>query len=155
MDLEQCFVAEIPKSYNEILIIKGYEGNKNYMYSNLGESSLDSLNSQTNYKDFYADHHTSSIYYKSENILKKCESNFKSDQVCELMICLEGDIGSKYSIAFTYNSKPFTLVKYISIFGPTILSLQKTINFYYSFDKTEDFVDIEMYSELGFMKMES
>jgi hypothetical protein len=89
-----------------------------YMYSLLGiDSDSDKTKTSLNQldgpdlKEKFADNHTTGIFYSETEIADQCKSYFANGQACDLNICLQGKIHSRYSIAFTFDEKPFILSK--------------------------------------------
>ena len=150
-DSEQCFLAEISPGVKDIQIVKGLTNSELYMYATLGGGQKVAL--ETRQK--IADHHTSAISYSSIEIESKCKSSFIVGQVCDQNLCLEGAKHSRYSISFTHDDKPFMLQQNEVFNGPLIVDSQKKQNFLYTIDKKDQFLDLEEYSAVGYIKMKA
>jgi hypothetical protein len=118
LDMEQCFIAEIFSGVKSLLVLKSLHNSNMYMYSFLGidsdsEKTKTSLNQLdgSDLKEKFADNHTTGIFYSETEIADQCKSYFANGQACDLNICLQGKIHSRYSIAFTFDEKPFILSK--------------------------------------------
>lgn len=77
-----------------------------------------------------------SFYFKNDQIKTNCEKYPANS--CFLIVKITGKLNNKFSLGYTYNDKPFKIVKENIIRGPNITKGNYRLNFIQHLDKNSD-----------------
>lgn len=77
-----------------------------------------------------------SFYFKNDQIKTNCEKYPANS--CFLILKITGKLNNKFSLGYTYNDKPFKIVKENIIRGPNITKGNYRLNFIQHLDKNSD-----------------
>jgi hypothetical protein len=77
-----------------------------------------------------------SLYFKNEQLKENCQKY--PEHSCFLIIKITGKLNNKFTLGYTYNDKPFKLVKESIIRGPFITKGSYRLNFIQHLEKNTD-----------------
>ena len=139
-EVKKCFVAEILPTHRSVLITKGgSEGTD--VYISLGNENHLPLGTNN---DFMIDLEQSGVQILKEQIDEKCKIVFELKKYCNAYICLYGNTGAEYSLSFSTDNNPITLIEGKVFEGPVPIKDQ-SLRFIYHPQKYKA-LDIEEFS---------
>ena len=137
------FLIKVLDSFNDLLILKSLvDGYNIQMCAEFTTTENDETVSFNDSCEFSANEKAVSLYIKKEQLDSECQNvkskstNHKPD--CYIKIKLNGYDNQSIRIGYTYNNKPFHLVKGQILNGPGILDSNAQVNFIYHPEKNKE-----------------
>lgn len=131
------FLVEVLDSFENMLVLKSIVDGYNIKLCGMFTSAEEPVQDKVDYEacEFSANEKAVSIYIEKDRLQTECakaRKNSQSDRPkCYLRLSADGFHNQNFKLGFTYNDKPFHLVKGQVINGPWIASSDARLNFVY------------------------
>ena len=137
MQQSNIFLIEILKDFNDLLILKsivdGYNIKLCGIFTTAEDPTADILSFEN--CEYSANEKAVALYVQKDHLQTECENvrkkSVNQNPKCFMMISVDGFSNQNFKIGYTYNNKPFHLIKGQIMNGPWITSETGQINFSY------------------------